>query len=495
MSQRTPDADPPDWALPSWDTVDPDEPIGVPVHGGWRRGAPHQSVDPGTPSASTAPAAPGTFGLRILQVSEVTRAVRTAIRQDPRLVDLWVEGEIGRVTVSSAGHAYFALKDERNQLQCVWFRDERERSAFSAQAGLRVVVHGRIDLYEPAGAMQLYVDSIQPAGLGDLALRFEALKARLAAEGLFDTARKRSLPARPRTIAVVTSPSGAVWRDVSHVLTRRWPLVQVVLVAAQVQGEGAPASIVTAFRRIARYAETMRAEGRPDDAPALTILARGGGSLEDLWAFNDERVVRAVVAHPLPVVCGVGHEVDVTLADFAADVRAPTPSAAAEIVVPDRLEMAASLRRAADRLSAATERRLATAARDLAVERRALDRVSPVARLAATREQVGLLFDRGTRAVEARLARERLRLTAAAADLPRLTTARLAGARASVDASSAALAVLGPNATLERGYAIIRRRDDGAIVRDPADAPPGSGLRIRVSRGDLDATVDDVHGG
>jgi exodeoxyribonuclease VII large subunit len=495
MSQRTPDADPPDWALPGWDTVDPDEPIGVPVHGGWRRDAPHEPVDPGTPSASTAPAAPGTFGLRILQVSEVTRAVRTAIRQDPRLVDLWVEGEIGRVTVSSAGHAYFALKDERNQLQCVWFRDERERSAFSAQAGLRVVVHGRIDLYEPAGAMQLYVDSIQPAGLGDLALRFEALKARLAAEGLFDTARKRSLPARPRTIAVVTSPSGAVWRDVSHVLTRRWPLVQVVLVAAQVQGEGAPASIVTAFRRIARYAETMQAEGRPDDAPALTILARGGGSLEDLWAFNDERVVRAVVAHPLPVVCGVGHEVDVTLADFAADVRAPTPSAAAEIVVPDRLEMAASLRRAADRLSAATERRLATAARDLAVERRALDRVSPAARLAAAREQVGLLFDRGTRAVEARLARERLRLTAAAADLPRLTTARLAGARASVDASAAALAVLGPNATLERGYAIVRRRDDGAIVRDPADAPSGSGLRIRVSRGDLDATVDEAHGG
>ena len=251
------------------------------------------------------------------------------------------------------------------------------RSAFAAQAGLRVVVHGRVDLYEPTGAMQLYVDSIQPAGLGDLALRFEALKARLAAEGLFDTARKRPLPSRPRTIAVVTSPSGAVWRDISHVLARRWPLVQVVLVAAQVQGDGAPASIVTALRRTARYAQAMHDAGRPDDAPALTILARGGGSLEDLWAFNDERVVRAVVAHPLPVVCGVGHEVDVTLADFAADVRAPTPSAAAEIVVPDRLEMAGALRRAADRLATATERRLAAAARDLAVERRALDRREP----------------------------------------------------------------------------------------------------------------------
>ena len=468
----------PDWALPGWDAVDPDEPV-----------APVASA-PAARSAPLEPKAPGTFGLRILGVSEVTRAVRTAIRQDPRLVDLWVEGEIGRVTVSSAGHAYFALKDERNQLQCVWFRDDRARSAFTAQAGLRVVVHGRIDLYEPSGAMQLYVDSIQPAGLGDLALRFEALKARLAAEGLFDTARKRPLPSRPRTIAVITSPSGAVWRDISHVLARRWPLVQVVLVAAQVQGEGAPASIVTAFRRIARHADAMQAAGRPGDAPALTILARGGGSMEDLWAFNDERVVRAVVAHPLPVVCGVGHEVDVTLADFAADVRAPTPSAAAEIVVPDRLDMAASLRRAADRLAGATERRLAAADRDLAAERRALERVSPASRLAAAREQVGMLFDRATRAVDARLAAERSRLAAAASALPRHTATRVASARSAVDASAAALAVLGPNATLERGYAIVRRAPDGAIVRDPSEAPSGSPLRIRVARGEIAATVD-----
>jgi exodeoxyribonuclease VII large subunit len=243
---------------------------------------------------------------------------------------------------------------------------------------------------------------------------------------------------------------------------------------------------------VARYASSMVEAGHPDDAPALTILARGGGSLEDLWAFNDERVVRAVVAHPLPVVCGVGHEVDVTLADFAADVRAPTPSAAAEIVVPDRLEMAGALRRAADRLSTATERRLAAAARDLAVERRALERVSPAARLAVAREQVGLLFDRATRAVEARLARERLRLTAASADLPRFTAARLAGARSSVDASAAALAVLGPAATLERGYAIVRRGTDGAIVRDPSEVPGGSPLRIRVARGEIPATVDDA---
>ena len=506
----TRDAGPPDWALPGWDAVDDtdDRPVAPP---------PPARPAPAGRTAGARPAmAPGTFGMRILGVSEVTRAVRAAIRQDPRLVDLWVEGEIGRVTVSSAGHAYFALKDERNQLQCVWFRDDRLRSAFSAQAGLRVVVHGRIDLYEPSGAMQLYVDSIQPAGLGDLALRFEALKARLAAEGLFDTARKRALPTRPRTIAVITSPSGAVWRDISHVLARRWPLVQVILVAAQVQGEGAPASLVTAFRRVARYAEAQHAAGRPDDAPALTILARGGGSLEDLWAFNDERVVRAVVAHPLPVVSGVGHEVDVTLADFAADVRAPTPSVAAEIVVPDQVEMAAALRRAADRLTTATERRLAAAARDLVVERRALDRVSPAARLTAAREQVGLLFDRATRAVETRLAHDRMLLRSLAVDLPRQSrvrlgaaratldtigaalprqaSARLGGARAALDTSAAALAVLGPAATLERGYAIVRREPDGAIVRDPTAAGPGTSLRIRVARGDIEATVDEEAG-
>ncbi len=392
---------------------------------------------------------------------------------------------------SSAGHAYFALKDDRNQLQCVWFRDDRVRSAFEAQAGLRVVAHGRVDLYEPTGALQLYVDAIQPAGFGDLALRFEALKARLAAEGLFETARKRPLPVRPRSIAIITSPTGAVWRDISHVLTRRWPLVDVVLVAAKVQGEDAPASLVTAFRRLERWMAQRAAAGTGEAIPAVTIVARGGGSLEDLWAFNDERVVRAVVAHPVPVVSGVGHEVDVTLVDFAADVRAPTPSAAAEIVVPDQAEMAAALRRAADRLGTAGDRRLALAARDLAVERRALDRVSPAARLVAAREQVGLLFDRATRVVEGRLARERLRLDTAAIDLPRLTSARLIAARSAVDAAAAALAVLGPEATLTRGYAIVRRTTDGAIIRDPVDAPAGTRLRIRVAQGEVAATADD----
>ena len=496
MSER----EPPDWALPSWDAIpaDPTDRSDL------------RPVGPGVPNAP--PAAPGTFGVRILGVSEVTRSIRGAIRSDPRLADLWVEGEIGRVTISSAGHAYFALKDERNQLQCVWFRDQRVRSAFEAQAGLRVVAHGRIDLFEPQGALQLYVESIQPAGLGDLTLRFEALKARLAAEGLFEAARKRPLPTRPATIAVITSPTGAVWKDICHVLARRWPLTRVLLVAAQVQGESAPASLVGAFRKVERYADARIAAGRPDEAPAVTILARGGGSLEDLWAFNDEAVVRAVVGHSVPVVCGVGHEADVTLSDFAADVRAPTPSAAAEIVVPDRAEFLAAVRSGGRRLDGAAAMRLRTTAREVIAERRALDRLSPVAQLASARERVGLSLDRATRAISGelagrrrrveqlevrlgptlpgRLARDRARLGRGDA-LDGLAVGRVAVARSALGAASAALAVLGPQATLDRGYAIVRRADDDRIVRDPADAAPGTRLALRVAQGELPATADE----
>src|SRR5437762_10063339 len=255
------------------------------------------TAGPASPAAEAPAMAPGTFGLHILKVSEATRAIATLVRSGEQLRDLWIEGEVGRVTISTAGHAYFALKDERSQLQCVWFRDERVRSAFQPQTGLRIVVHGRVDLYEPQGALQLYVESIQPSGVGNLALRFEQLKVKLAAEGLFESGRKRPLPARPVVVAVVTSPTGAVWKDVCNVLARRWPLVRVVLVACAVQGEGSAESIVRALRRIERYVELLGAANRASEAPAVTILARGGGSLEDLWSFNDEAVVRAVVAH------------------------------------------------------------------------------------------------------------------------------------------------------------------------------------------------------
>ncbi|HEX8938852.1 MAG TPA: exodeoxyribonuclease VII large subunit [Candidatus Limnocylindrales bacterium] len=502
--------EPPDWALPAWDATD-GRPAAAPRP---RDGAsaPPSAQSPSAPPPSTASPPAGTFGLRILQVSDVTRAVREAVRGDERLGEVWVEGEVGRVTVSSAGHAYFTLKDERSQLACVFFRDDRLASPFEPRPGFRVVAQGRIDVFEQQGVYQLYVAAVQPAGFGDLALRFEALKAKLAAEGLFDAARKRPLPDRPAVIGVATSPTGAVWHDIQQVLRRRWPLARVLFVPCQVQGDSAPSSIVGALGRLRRFVEERAAAGRADDAPAVVILARGGGSLEDLWPFNDERVVRAVVGMPVPVVCGVGHETDVTLADFAADVRAPTPSAAAELVTPDRAELGLALAALARRQSRLVEAALGATGREVAAERRALDRLRPDAQLAQARERAGLLLDRATRAmsrgldearratdgsrgrlpdlVAAALAGARTRLDRGSDRLPGLALARLASASAALDASAAALAALGPEATLARGYAIVRRRADGGIVRETADAPPGTRLALRLARGDLAATTD-----
>lgn len=429
--------------------------------------------------------------MRILNVSEAARAIATTVRADEQLRDLWVEGEIGRVTISSAGHAYFALKDERSQLQCVWFRDDRVRSPFQPQTGLRVVAHGRVDVYEAQGALQLYVDSIQPSGVGDLAIQFEQLKARLAAEGLFASERKRPLPMRPRVVAVISSPTGAAWKDVCQVFARRWPLTRVVLVACQVQGDGAAESIVRALRRVERHVAVLHEAGRGEEAPALTIVARGGGSMEDLWSFNDERVVRAIVAHTLPVVSGVGHEVDVTLSDFAADVRAATPTAAAELAIPDRAEFASALARGAERMRVAGARVVAGASRELEAERRVLDRLNPAARLAASRQLAGDLLDRATRALRVRLASSATAEDRLATSLANLAANLVGRRRAQLGEAAAALAVLGPQATLDRGYGIVRRTHDDRIVRDPSEVSGGARLRVTVARGEFPATVDE----
>jgi exodeoxyribonuclease VII large subunit len=493
-------ADPPDWALPAWDAIVetesgaasrqatgaspwPEKAAGSPPAG--ETSAPPPAREP----LALTPSQPK-FALKILGVSEVTRAVRDAVRADTDLRDVWVEGEVGRVTVSSAGHCYFTLKDERSQLACVFFRDDRVASPFEARTGLRVVVHGRVDVFETQGVYQLYVAAVQPAGFGDLALQFEALKARLAAEGLFESARKRPLPYRPAVIGVVTSATGAVWHDICHVVARRWPLARLVLAPCQVQGEGAAASVVTALERLTRWGEQCRAEGRPEDAPAVVILARGGGSLEDLWPFNDERVIRAVVVHPVPVICGVGHEVDVTLADFAADVRAPTPSAAAELVVPDRVEVAASVGDLARRSRTYASAAVAAARGELTAEGRALDRLRPAAQLAQARERAGLLLDRATRCLRDQVGRRRTLDVSLWARLAPTVDGRLAAARSGLERSAASLAALGPQATLERGYAIVRRSADGAIVRDPADALSGELLAITIARGEVAARVE-----
>jgi len=428
----------------------------------------------------------GRSGPTIWSVSALTRAVRDVVRSDGRFRDLWVEGEVGQTMVSAAGHAYFTMLEGRTQLSCVFFRNERLASPFEPQTGLRMVAHGRLDVYEAQGAYQLYVDALQPAGFGDLALRFEALKAKLAAEGLFDASRRRPLPHWPRVIGVVTSVRGAVLHDIRQVLARRWPLVRLVVSPCQVQGSGAPPSIVSALERLARW--TDPATGRPVD---VAIVARGGGSLEDLWPFNDEDVVRAVAAFPIPLVSGVGHETDVTLVDFAADVRAPTPSAAAELVVPAVIEERSRLQATENRLAGAMMRTLSGPRATLASERRALSRLHPRAQLGAERLRAADLLDRVSRAAVEAVAARRTRLGRAGDALPHLGRTSVERARADLASAGAGLSALSPFGTLGRGYAIVRD-DEGRVVRDAAAAPVGSHVDIRLARGGLDARVERV---
>jgi len=393
---------------------------------------------------------------RILRVTDLNRRVRALLDGDPTLADVWVEGEVSTPSFPPSGHCFFTLKDAGAQVRAVIFREELGRSAVRPQHGMAVICHGRVRAYEPQGIYQLYVESLTPAGAGDLHARYEQLRTRLATEGLFDADRKRALPRWPRRIGVVTSPMGAVWQDIRNVVRRRYPLVELVLSPTVVQGEAASTAVVVALKRV--FAQ------RGID---LVILARGGGSLEDLWAFNDERVVRTLVASPVPVVVGVGHESDVTLADFAADVRAPTPSAAAELAVPDGTQLPAILDRLRDRASAALLGRSAERRRELAAEARAL--VSAAPDLDAARQRTADLVDRGHRALGARLERN----------------------RATLDGLRDGLRALGPAATLARGYAVARLKD-GTIVREPAQARAGELLDVVVARGVIGTRVEDA---
>ncbi|MEX1072307.1 MAG: exodeoxyribonuclease VII large subunit [Chloroflexota bacterium] len=391
---------------------------------------------------------------RILRVTDLNRKVRALLDGDPVLADVWVEGEVSQPSYPPSGHCFFTLKDAASQVKAVLFREELARATIRPEHGMQVICHGKVRAYEPQGTYQVYVESITPAGAGDLHQQYEALRARLAGEGLFDAGRKRALPRWPRRIGVVTSPVGVVWRDIGNVLRRRYPIGELVLSATIVQGPTAAGAIVRALQRL--YA---------DPGIDLVILARGGGSLEDLWSFNDELVVRAVVAAPVPVVVGVGHESDVTLADFAADLRAPTPSAAAEQSVPDLTQFPAILDRLRERASTALLGRLAERRGFLAQEERALERLIPDT--AAARQRAAELLDRGHRALGGRTARELATLTGL----------------------GDALRALSPAATLERGYAVARLAD-GSIVRDPRQTSPGDALEVVVARGSLTTRVE-----
>jgi exodeoxyribonuclease VII large subunit len=400
------------------------------------------------------PPAPVRAAPRILRVSDLNRRVRQLLDVDSTLADVWVEGEVSQPSFPPSGHCFFTLKDSSSQIKAVLFREELAGANVRPEHGMQVIVHGRVRAYEPQGVYQLYVTTLTPAGAGDLHQRYEQLRAKLAAEGLFDEGRKRPLPRWPRRIGVVTSPVGVVWRDIANVMRRRYPLGELVLAPSHVQGAVAAGGIVRALKRI--YAQP---------GIDLVILARGGGSLEDLWSFNDELVVRTIIAAPVPVIVGVGHESDVTLADFAADVRAPTPSAAAEQAVPDVSQFPAILSRLRDRASTAILASLEGRRRFLADEDRALARSRPD--VPAARQRAAELLDRGHRAL----------------------AVRTSGARASLNGLADALRALSPAATLERGYAVARLAD-GTVVRDPAQVAAGDALRVTVARGTLATRVE-----
>ena len=429
----------------------------------------------------------------ILTVSDLTALLRTHI--ETNFSDVWVEGEVSNLRVPSSGHAYFTLKDTASQLRAVLFRSAGRALRFALQDGIRLVCRGRITVYEPRGDYQLVVEYAEPRGVGALQLAFEQLKERLAAEGLFDPARKRALPFLPRRIGVVTSPTGAAIRDFIQVAHKRFPGIGILLSPVPVQGEGAA-------EEIARAITELNEIGGLD----VLIVGRGGGSLEDLWAFNEEVVARAIAASRIPVVSAVGHEIDFTIADFVADLRAPTPSAAAELVVGNRLELLKQVQAFWERVVQAMRVGLRDRRRLVQAERRGLlDPAALVARAMQRRDEleIRLRLAWEARVRDVRAAVEALRhgivlrspiqrIKQALTMLPHLRMRmkqRIRGAvamwRRSLQATTDALQTLSPLAILGRGYSITRRWPDMTLLRAASDVAPGDAVHVRLATGEL----------
>jgi exodeoxyribonuclease VII large subunit len=436
----------------------------------------------------------------IYTVSRLNREVRALLERG--FGALWLEAEISNFAKPASGHWYFSLKDAAAQVRCAMFRQRNMLATLTPRDGQKVLVRARIGLYEPRGEFQLIIDHIEDAGLGALRRQYEELLAKLAAEGLFETSRKRPLPRLPRRIGVITSPTGAAIRDILQVLARRFAAIPVLIYPVPVQGAQAAGEIVAALK--------LAAERRECD---VLILARGGGSLEDLWAFNDEALARAIVHSPIPVISGVGHEVDTTIADFAADVRAPTPSAAAEMVVPDGEEWLRALRAFGLRLAKGMERRLQQDRKALEWLSHRAAQVSPAARLTDQMQRLDELEQRLGRALRQRVSdlrgtfiETRSRLWGASpAILLRDGAARRADLIARLKAAQRALLqrwrerllplirtlqAVSPLATLERGYAIVSL-PGGVILRQARDAPKGTLIEARLGKGTIVARVED----
>jgi exodeoxyribonuclease VII large subunit len=392
----------------------------------------------------------------VYTVRELNAHIRSLFERDYDMQDIWIEGEIsGFKRAEPSGHCYFNLKDGKSQIACVMWRSSAAQQTVLPRDGDAVMVHGTVTIYEERSTYQLYVDRVRPVGVGDLYRQFELLKQQLEAEGLFDLERKRPLPAFPKHIGVVTSPSAAAFQDVLNVFRRRFPLVEVLLSPCLVQGVEAPAQIVRAIDRL----------NEREDLDVI-LVCRGGGSIEDLWAFNDEQVARAIAASRVPVISGVGHETDFTIADFVADQRAPTPSAAAEILTPDVYELRLGVDRLALDLNAALEYILSQRSGDLAEQIRLLRQLSPLARVRASRQRIDDWSARLTSAQRGRLNLLRER----------------------VGAQERALLAASPQAILERGYALVT---DPATGRRITSASHARGrISVQFRDGTIGAKVD-----
>lgn len=393
----------------------------------------------------------------ILSVTQLNRYVRFLLEEDPGLTFIFVTGEISNFkTHYASGHCYFSLKDDGGVIRSVLFRPAATRLKWKPENGMKVICRGRVSLYEKDGQYQLYVDDMQPDGLGALTLAAEQLRKRLAAEGLFDQENKQPLPKYPGRIAVVTSAAGAAVRDIRSVLERRWPLAEILLCPVSVQGEGAAAEISDVLGCLSR---TEKAD--------LVILGRGGGSAEDLDVFNQEILVRSVAACPIPVISAVGHETDYTLCDLAADLRAPTPSAAAELAVPDRAAVLNNLRDTGAALYGAVSRLVQDRGAALQALRRAPALKSP-------------LFY---------IEQQALRLDSLSARLLRCGNERISGSAAELQTAAGRLHALSPLAVLGRGYSLTSK--DGRILTDAAEASPGDMVEVRLAAGSLSCRVTE----
>lgn len=392
-----------------------------------------------------------------LTVTQLARRIKDVVQDDDTLQDVWVRGEVSNFVQANSGHVYFTLKDESAAIRCVIWKADARRVLRMPDSGDAVQVHGKVSLYEVRGDLQLYADQIEPVGAGALWAEFERLRARLEAEGLFAAEHKRPLPLHPRLIGVVTSREGAVLRDICNIVRRRYPLCEILLAPTLVQGESAANMIAAAIAAINRF-----------DIDVL-ILARGGGSLEDLWCFNAECVARAIYDSRVPVISAVGHATDFTIADFVADLRAPTPSAAAELVVQDVRELRGALYAAEQQLAQRMRDRLGDAHVRLSNSTHLLLRNSPEARIENRRQHIDDLAHRLATSVVQSLALD----------------------RANLDGAARHLAALDPTATLARGYAIVEDKATGRVVKRKADAAGRKGIRVRVSDGEFDATTDE----